>query len=398
VDKVVFTPTREAIPVLEPERHKKNKNKNREKEKENEDEEEDESKLYINRNTKPNFELKPRKSRTPSPPVDTIEFSISESELEEDVEELEEEREKVDEIVVDKSKEKPRQIDQIDHLYNEINENEMKTRGRRRDCDRRDRNFDEISRPRANGKHHLKKSATLNGFPNESNHDDHEQTHVATMKAKSHPMFDTPRKHSSATESAKNFLKKPMNSLAQLKSPERKILYNEWRTIIKKIDSDPKFDLETLVRTRGRFTEHDAISYRDQLKSARSVPNFSDLQLNLMNNSNSTDDVNKRHIKDYSKKISTLPNRSLYQNEQKKTSGILNDTLPAYNEEKPVIHPIKPKIKLTLKKSEIETIRDEIKKKHKNISTHELNKLVLQTLRSKALTAMKEKQEQSILY
>lgn len=371
----------------EPEKRRKNKIKPCEPE---DEDDENESKFYINRSTKPNFELKTRKPRTPSPDVDTIEFSISESEFEQEVEEKEVE---ADETIIVKSKEKNMNIDQIDHLYNEINENEMKTRKHRRNNYKNDENFDEGSKPRVNGRTNIRKAATLNGFPNEPNHDEYEPTHATTMKAKSHPMFDT-KKHNSAAEAAKNFLKKPINSLAKLKSPERKILYNEWMTIIKKIDSDPKFDLETLVRTRGRFTEHDAISYRDQLKSARSVPNFSDLQLSLLNNSNSNDDV-RNHGKDYSKKISTLPNRSLYQNEQKKSVGIPNDTLPAYNEEKPVLHPIKPKIKLTLKKSEIETIRDEIKKKHKNISTHELNKLVLQTLRSKALTAMKEKQEQS---
>jgi hypothetical protein len=76
-------------------------------------------------------------------------------------------------------------------------------------------------------------------------------------------------------------LKRPLISLAKLKSPERKILYKEWFTIIKKMDKDPKFDLETLVRTRGRFTEHERISYRDKLmdrnqrlRCAKSEPNF----------------------------------------------------------------------------------------------------------------------------
>lgn len=83
-------------------------------------------------------------------------------------------------------------------------------------------------------------------------------------------------------------------SIAKLKSPERKILYNEWFTIIKRMERDPKFDLEALVRTRGRFTEHDHISYRDRLISkqqqqsgggtnsnrlrcARSEPNFTSM-------------------------------------------------------------------------------------------------------------------------
>lgn len=78
-------------------------------------------------------------------------------------------------------------------------------------------------------------------------------------------------------------------SIAKLKSPERKILYNEWFTIIKRMERDPKFDLEALVRTRGRFTEHDHIAYRDRFKQqqqqqqqanmrcARSEPNFTSM-------------------------------------------------------------------------------------------------------------------------
>ena len=80
------------------------------------------------------------------------------------------------------------------------------------------------------------------------------------------------------------FRRPPSSLLAKLKSPERKILYNEWFTIIKKMEKDPKFDLETLVRTRGRFTEHDRISYRNRLilkqqrlRCARSEPNFASM-------------------------------------------------------------------------------------------------------------------------
>ena len=77
-------------------------------------------------------------------------------------------------------------------------------------------------------------------------------------------------------------LKPSFSTLAKLKSPERKILYNEWFHIIKKMETDPKFDLEALIRTRGRFTEHERISYRDRLmnrhqrlRSSQSEPNFS---------------------------------------------------------------------------------------------------------------------------
>lgn len=87
--------------------------------------------------------------------------------------------------------------------------------------------------------------------------------------------------------------KRPITALSKLKSPERKILYNEWFTIIKKMEKDPKFDLEALVRTRGRFTEHERISYRDkllikqqQLRCARSEPNFGAM-LFLTNGANS---------------------------------------------------------------------------------------------------------------
>lgn len=54
-------------------------------------------------------------------------------------------------------------------------------------------------------------------------------------------------------------------TISNLKSPERQILYNDWFKIVKKMEKDPKFDLETLIRTRGRFTDHEVISYRDKL-------------------------------------------------------------------------------------------------------------------------------------
>jgi hypothetical protein len=85
---------------------------------------------------------------------------------------------------------------------------------------------------------------------------------------------------------SKSPFKRQICSVAKLKSPERRILYKEWFTIIKKMEKDPKFDLEALVRTRGRFTEHDRISYRDKLllkqqrlRCARSEPNFSAMHL-----------------------------------------------------------------------------------------------------------------------
>jgi hypothetical protein len=59
-------------------------------------------------------------------------------------------------------------------------------------------------------------------------------------------------------------LKQRLKDIAKLKRPERKILYNEWFKIIKKLETDPKFDLEALIRTRGRFSDHTMISYRDR--------------------------------------------------------------------------------------------------------------------------------------
>lgn len=128
--------------------------------------------------------------------------------------------------------------------------------------------------------------------------------------------------------SAKNLaFKKNIASIAKLKSPERKILYNEWFTIIKKMEKDPKFDLEALVRTRGRFTEHDHIAYRDKLlekqhqrlRCARSEPNFH----TMMSTAQSSSGLNG---------LSTDPNLmddKLMMNKKNNRGGI--NTAPAVN-------------------------------------------------------------------
>jgi hypothetical protein len=87
-------------------------------------------------------------------------------------------------------------------------------------------------------------------------------------------------------------------TISNLKSPERQILYNDWFKIVKKMEKDPKFDLEALIRTRGRFTDHEQISYRDKfvktksgLKTSQSEPVMqkskpSEPQINAANTNN----------------------------------------------------------------------------------------------------------------
>lgn len=63
----------------------------------------------------------------------------------------------------------------------------------------------------------------------------------------------------------------PMTNLKEAdiikkKSPEKQMLYHDWFDIVKKIHKDPNFDLETMIRTRGRFTDHQNINYRNVLK------------------------------------------------------------------------------------------------------------------------------------
>ena len=206
-----------------------------------------------------------------------------------------------------------------------------------------------------------------------------------------------------ANEGYKSALKQSTCSLAKLKSPERKILYNEWFTIIKKMEKDPKFDLETLVRTRGRFTEHERISYRDRLmikqqklRCARSEPNFGTM-LFLSQNMNDDGPKNKEYTirrnnicpsgeKDKRRIINTDRNRL-----KRNLSATLHDKNCIdkdrdiiFNSESLTIknnaknfdsitkalndnNTLSSALKLTLQKSDINLIKEILKKKEKSV-------------------------------
>jgi hypothetical protein len=208
-------------------------------------------------------------------------------------------------------------------------------------------------------------------------------------------------------ETYKTALKQSTCSLAKLKSPERKILYNEWFTIIKKMEKDPKFDLETLVRTRGRFTEHERISYRDRLmikqqklRCARSEPNFGTM-LFMSQNMNDDGTKNKEYTirrnnispideKDKRKNINSGKNRL-----KRNLSATLHDTSCIDNNKDIVLNSdflsfdskirnntknldsitkalndnntLSSALKLTLQKSDINLIKEILKKKEKSV-------------------------------
>ena len=70
------------------------------------------------------------------------------------------------------------------------------------------------------------------------------------------------------------------SEIIKKKSPEKQMLYYDWFDIVKKIQRDPNFDLETMIRTRGRFTDHQNINYRDILKQ-KSRQNLTKSECNL---------------------------------------------------------------------------------------------------------------------
>ena len=154
----------------------------------------------------------------------------------------------------------------------------------------------------------------------------------------------------SSHDSTSNMIfKKNIAAIAKLKSPERKILYNEWFTILKRMEKDPKFDLETLVRTRGRFSDNDKISYRtklteksDKIRTARSEPNFNSIFSNRVgrtrNGMNTTPAVKANR-----------------------------DSDPVASRNNPGSKPTKADLKLTLEKSDINKIKDLLKKKDKSL-------------------------------
>jgi hypothetical protein len=163
------------------------------------------------------------------------------------------------------------------------------------------------------------------------------------------------------------------------------------------MEKDPKFDLEALVRTRGRFTEHDNISYRDrlietkQLRCARSEPNFSEMHFTSQTNVIQEDSKNGKirlsqtnhartnkdcqqnktrngHIKD-NKSIN--PNRDItiksesFSETIRRKWELENDTLSS--DTKQINHTLSNALKLTLQKSDINFIKEALKKKDKKI-------------------------------
>lgn len=163
------------------------------------------------------------------------------------------------------------------------------------------------------------------------------------------------------------------------------------------MDKDPKFDLEALVRTRGRFTEHDNISYRDrlmetkQLRCARSEPNFSEILFSSQINGNQEDTKNGkgRHTQsnhtrtnrecpqksarnDHNKDgKSTNPNRDItiksesFSETIRRKWELENDQLNG--ETKQNNQSLSNALKLTLQKSDINFIKEALKKKDKKI-------------------------------
>ena len=168
------------------------------------------------------------------------------------------------------------------------------------------------------------------------------------------------------------------------------------------MEKDPKFDLEALVRTRGRFTEHDNISYRDRLietkhlRCARSEPNFSEILFTSQTNGNQEDTKNCKGRQAQSNHTRT--NRDCQQkptrNDHRKDSKSINPNRDITIKSESFSETIRRKwelendrlngelkqnnnnnnnnslsnaLKLTLQKSDINFIKEALKKKDKKI-------------------------------
>ena len=321
-----------------------------------------------------------------------------------------------------------------DHFYNEINEMELRNTIRLKEQKKEFSDADvsltkmktlksgdkTVRTEKINTKPKLPNSSSASILPNNNS--------PSSTAKKLPPTAPTTRK-TTAAEHAKNFLRKPSHLLAKLKSPERKILYNDWFAIIKKMDSDPKFDLETLVRTRGRFTEHDRISYRDRLqqqklRSARSEPNFGAMKFSSQQNSeqSSEDSAATGHDRKRPKTHSKPPSGNHNNRERSRAHRTvhlgptrnhdammksesycenvgrkwdmdkqnhndeqdeINLSLNNNNNSKASSNTLSNALKLTLQKSDVELIKDILKKKHKNLSTADLNAMTINALRGK---------------
>jgi hypothetical protein len=148
-------------------------------------------------------------------------------------------------------------------------------------------------------------------------------------------------------------------AMSNLKSPERQILYNDWFKIVKKMENDPKFDLEALIRTRGRFTDREVISYRDKfLERTRAMK--ASMGANYIPSSNSSKSTNSYMSSPrITNEQSTNPTRSLANT---KTQGS-NNTMKAAGSKPTAAAQNDNSVKLTLEKSDINLIKDIMTKK-----------------------------------
>ena len=205
----------------------------------------------------------------------------------------------------------------------------------------------------------------------------------------------TPAVHETVSNSLEAALIQNVNlkrTISNLKSPERQILYNDWFKIVKKMETDPKFDLEALIRTRGRFTDHEIISYRDKLlnktkNGSNSVAaakidagtlNYSKSTLNKMASSSYTskaaayiDTMNSKSgsamvaaiAKSEATKISSKNNEESWENSQ--TRKAANNVTVSKNKTITDVNnaTLSSPFKLTLEKNDINYIKDILSKK-----------------------------------
>ena len=369
---------------------------------------------------------KKRQEPVPPPPQQQQKHRKSTSALKEETED----ESRIQEVNI--KRKKPVSINQSmmnDHFYNEINEvelrNTIRLKEKKKEALEADTSLTKMKTLKAEKMNRTAEKLNTNTKPKSTSSS---TTNIAasmnSATKKLPPTAPTTRK--TAAEHAKNFLRKPSHLLAKLKSPERKILYNDWFAIIKKMDSDPKFDLETLVRTRGRFTEHDRISYRDRLqeqklRSARSEPNFGAMKfLSQQNSEQSSEDSaatgNSRRPKTHSKpprgnqnsRERSRAHRTVHLGPTRNHDGMMksesycenvgrkwdfdrqnqnedemNVSLANNNTSKASSNTLSNALKLTLQKSDVELIKDILKKKHKNLSTADLNAMTINALRGK---------------
>jgi hypothetical protein len=331
-----------------------------------------------------------------------------------------EEDDEVEDVSVQKVNIRRRKIDkaarQDDHFYNEINEMELKMNTIK--VKERKSEDGEVVKMKTLKNERVKPKA-IGSSANTT------ATSNIVSSGNVSPLVKTVKK-TSAAEHAKNFMKKPSQLLAKLKSPERKILYNEWFAIIKKMDYDPKFDLEALVRTRGRFETHDNISYRDRLieqklRTARSEPNFGAMQFLQPNSEQSSEDSldpnkpKKKRKPQQGNRDKSRAHRTVHLGqshaEMMKSESYCENMSRKWDIGKPVREvdvrpekvnktkpqqqqqqqqqqqkqdtPTKDGLKLTLHKSDVELIKEILKKKNKNLSAADLNALTMNALKSK---------------